>query len=182
MPTHKPTELSRIKLKTWTQQPVPMVSEHSAHLIHVYLLLISMHWHRQAIFESKGEKLSSPAERRIWTQGIRRQIARRLNARWQNDRAIEGQAKKIEPNSPSLWSASIQPTRPHCRLAFAPGSGDIHVFANFDALTQTSDFRIERRQVVFICWMPGSNPGSLEPNLKHTEFSRTNRQSYWGWS
>ena len=32
MPTHKPTELSRIELKTWTQQPVPMMSEHSAHL------------------------------------------------------------------------------------------------------------------------------------------------------
>ena len=28
----KPTELSRIKLKTWTRQPVPMISEHSAHL------------------------------------------------------------------------------------------------------------------------------------------------------
>ena len=32
MPTHKPTELSRIKLKTWTQQLVPMTSEHSTHL------------------------------------------------------------------------------------------------------------------------------------------------------
>ena len=31
MPTHKPTELSRIKLKQ-TQQPVPIMSEHSAHL------------------------------------------------------------------------------------------------------------------------------------------------------
>ena len=31
IPTHKPTEVSRIKLKTWTQQPVPMMSEHSAH-------------------------------------------------------------------------------------------------------------------------------------------------------
>ena len=28
----KPTELSRIKLKTWTRQLVPMISEHSAHL------------------------------------------------------------------------------------------------------------------------------------------------------
>ena len=28
----KLTELSRIKLKTWTRQPVPMISEHSAHL------------------------------------------------------------------------------------------------------------------------------------------------------
>ena len=64
MPTHKPTELSRIKLKTWTQQPVPMMSEHSAHLTSLpfgfrtwlwrytcLLLLISMLWHRQAIFE-----------------------------------------------------------------------------------------------------------------------------------
>ena len=63
MPTHKPTELSRIKLKTRTQQPVPMTSEHSAHLTslpfgfctwlwwYTCLLLISMLWHGQAIFE-----------------------------------------------------------------------------------------------------------------------------------
>ena len=29
IPTHKPTEPSMIKLKTWTQQPVLMMSEHS---------------------------------------------------------------------------------------------------------------------------------------------------------
>ena len=92
------------------------------------LLLISMLWHRQAIFESKGDKLSSSAEGRIRThQGLRHQIASRLNARWQTDWAIEDQANKLELDSPSLWSASIQPTRPHSRLAFAPGSGDIHV-------------------------------------------------------
>ena len=34
------------------------------------LLLISMLWHRQAIFESKGDKLSSSAESRIRTQGV----------------------------------------------------------------------------------------------------------------
>ena len=73
----KPTELSRIKLKTWTRQPVPMISEHSAHLTplkdfrtwlwrYTYLLLlISMLWHRQAIFKSKGDKLCSSAECRI---------------------------------------------------------------------------------------------------------------------
>ena len=39
--------------------------------IHTYLLLlISMLWHRQAIFESKGDKLSSSAESRIRTQGV----------------------------------------------------------------------------------------------------------------
>ena len=37
------------------------------------LLLISMLWHRQAIFESKakGDKLSSSAEGRIRTHGLR---------------------------------------------------------------------------------------------------------------
>ena len=81
------------------------------------LLLISMLWHRQAIFESKGDKLSSSAESRIRThQDLRHQIASRLNARWQTDWAIEDQAKKLELDSPSLWSASIQPTRSHSRF------------------------------------------------------------------
>ena len=67
--------------------------------IHTYihtclLLLISMLWHRQAIFKSKGDKLSSSAECRIRThQGLRHQIASRLNARWQTDWAIEDQTK-----------------------------------------------------------------------------------------
>ena len=143
MPADKPTELSRIKLKTWTRQPVPMISKHSGHLtpppfgirncciltyvrtyvrtyihacIHTcLLLLISMLWHRQAIFESKGDKLSSSAEGRILTQGLRYLFTSRLNACWQTDWAIEDQANKLELDSPSLWSASIQPTRPHCQ-------------------------------------------------------------------
>ena len=45
-----------------------------------------MLWHRQAIFESKGDKLSSSVECRIRThQGLKHQIASRLNARWQTD-------------------------------------------------------------------------------------------------
>ena len=44
-----------------------------------------------------------------------------------NRLSYRGSNLKLELGSPSLWSASIQPTRPHCRLAFAPGSGDIHV-------------------------------------------------------
>ena len=59
-----------------------------------YLFLIVMIWHRQAIFESKGDKLSSSAECRIRTQGLRHQIASRLNAPWEIDWAIEDQAKK----------------------------------------------------------------------------------------
>ena len=91
-------------LKTWTRQPVPIISEHSAHLVplsvdfrtwlwrYTCLLLISMLWHRQAIFKSKGDKLCSSAECKIWTRGPRHQIASRLNARWQTDWAIEDQA------------------------------------------------------------------------------------------
>ena len=62
------------------------------------------------------------------SRGPRHQIASRLNARWQTDWAIKDQAIKLELNSPSLWSASIQPTWPHCQLTFAPGSGDIHIW------------------------------------------------------
>ena len=92
--------------KTWTRQPVPMIIEHSAHLTplsvdfrtwlwrYTYLLLlISVLWHRLVIFKSKGDKLCSSAECRIWTRGPRHQIASRLNARWQTDWAIEDQAK-----------------------------------------------------------------------------------------
>ena len=136
----KPTDLSRIKLKFWTGQPVPMISEHSAQLTplsvdfrtwlwrYTYLLLlILMFWHRQAIFKSKRDKLCSSAESRIWTRDPRHQIACRLNARWQTDWAIEDQARNMNSTCPSLWSASIQPTWPHCQLTFAPGSGDIHI-------------------------------------------------------
>ena len=93
--------------KTWTRQPVPMISEHSAHLTPLsvdfrtwlwrytrLLLLISMLRHRQAIFKSKGDKLCSSAECRIWTRGPRHQIASRLNAPWQTDWASEDQAEK----------------------------------------------------------------------------------------
>ena len=92
--------------KTWTRQPVPMISKHSAHSNSLpvgfrtwllrytcLLLLISMLWHRQAIFESKGDKLSSSAEGKIQTQGLRYLFTSRLNACWQTDWAIEDQAK-----------------------------------------------------------------------------------------
>ena len=75
--------------------------------IHTYIhtclsLLISMLWHRQAIFESKGDKVSSSAECRIRTQGLRHLFASRLNACWQTDWAIEDQAKKT-------WTRQLVP-------------------------------------------------------------------------
>ena len=170
----KPTELSRIKLKTWTRQPVPMISEHSAHywgssktwtrqpvpMISEHsarlvplsvdfrtwlwrytclLLLISIHTYIFVVvnFDALAQASDFRIERRqlvflCWEQdsnpgGLWNPIFSRLNACWQTDWAIEDQAKKLEFDSPSLWSASIQPTWPHCHLAFAPGSDDIHI-------------------------------------------------------
>ena len=54
------------------------------------------------------------------------------------------------------------------------------VAVDFHALPQASDIRIERRQVVFLCWMQDSNPGTLTPNRQETECPLTNWPSYQG--
>ena len=152
--------------------------------IHTYLLLlISMLWHRQAIFKSKGDKLCSSAESRIWTRDPRHQIASRLNARWQTDWAIEDQAKNLNSTARpySYDQRAFSPLDPtvswlsHLALAIY-----IFVVVNFDALAQASDIQIERRQVVFLCWKQNLNPGSQTPNRQQTECSLTNRLSYRG--
>ena len=134
------------------------------------LLLISMPWHRQVLFESKGDKLSSSAECRIRTQGLRHLFASRLNACWQTDWAIEDQAKNLNSTA-----------RPYDQQAFSPldltASWLSHlalaiymsVVVNFDALAQASDIRIEGRQVVFLCWMTDSNPRFQTPIRQQTE-------------
>ena len=194
MLAEKLTELSRIKLKTWTRQPVPMISEHSAHLTplsvdfgtwlwrYTYLLLlISMLWHRQAIFKSKGDKLCSSAECRIWTRVLKHLFASRLNARWQTNWTIEDQAKNLNSTASPYDQRAFSPLDPtvswllHLALAIY-----IFVVANFDALAQTSYIQIERRQVVFLCWMQDLNPGSETPSRQQTECSLTNRLSYRG--
>ena len=182
MPADKRTELSRIKLKTWTQQPVHMISEHSAHLTPLpfgfrtwlwrhtcFLLLISMLWHRQAIFKSKGDKLSSSAECRIWTRGLRHQIASRLNARWQTDWAIEDQAKDLNSTARPYDQRAFSPLDPTASwLSHLALETYMFFVVNFDALAQASDIQIKRRQVVFLCWMQDLNPGSQTPNRQQT--------------
>ena len=166
------------QVKTWTRQPVPMINEHSAHLTplsvdfrtclwrYTYLLLlISMLWHRQAIFKSNGDKLCSSAECGIWTRGPRHQIASRLNARWQTHWAIEDQAKNLNSTARPYDQRAFSPHDPtvswlsHLALAIY-----IFVVVNFDALAQASDIQMERRQVVFLCWMQDLNPGPQTPN------------------
>ena len=182
--------------KTWTRQPVPMISKHSAHLTplpfgirtwlwrYTYLLLlILMLWHRQVIFESKGDKLSSSAEGRIRTVRVSDTY---LPADWMPaDKPTvlsRIKLKKLELDSPSLWSASIQPTWPHCHLAFAPGSGDIHICCCWFWCSGTGKLYSNRKETS--CLPPlkaGFEPrGSQTPIRQQTECLLTNRLSYRG--
>ena len=145
--------------------------------IHTYLLLlISMLWHRQATFESKGDKLSSSAEGRIRTQDLRYLFTSRLNACWQTDWAIEDQAKNLNSTARPYDQQAFSPLDlianwlSHLALAIY-----LFVVVNFDALAQASDIRIERRQVVFLCWRQDSNPRSQIPIHQQTECLLTNR-------
>ena len=145
------------------------------------LLLISMLWHRQAILESREDKLSSSAECRIRTQGLRHLLASRLNACWQTDWAIEDQIKNLNSTA-----------RPYDQQAFSPfdltASWLSHmafviymfVVVNFDALAQANDIRIDMRQIVFLCWMQDSNPRSQTLIRQQTECLLINRLSNRG--
>ena len=82
--------------------------------------------HSTAISQSKGDMLSSSAECRIRTRVFRTES----QAYWMSAEKPTELSRirlKHELNSLSLWSASIQPTWPHCCLAFVSCSCDIHV-------------------------------------------------------
>ena len=157
-------ERRQVVFLCWMQDSNPSGSQHT--YIHTcLLLLISMLWHRQAIFKSKGDKLCSSAECRIWNRGPRHQIASRLNVHWQTDWAIEDQAKNLNSTACPYDQRAFSPLDPtvswlsHLALAIY-----IFVIVNFDALAQASDIQIKRRHVVFLCWMQDLNPGSQTPN------------------
>ena len=133
------------------------------------LLLISMLWRRQAIFESIGDKFSSSAECRI--------------RRWEVS----------DTKSPADWMPTHKPTElsriklnnlnstahPYDEWAFSPleFTADwlshlalaiyLFVVVNCDALAQARYFLTERRQVVFLCWMQDSRLGSVRHTYMH---------------
>ena len=107
-------------------------------------------------------------------------IASRLNAHSQTDWAIEDQAKNLNSTARPYYQQAFNPLDPtavwHSHLALA-----IYMFVvvDFDALAQASDIRIERRQVVFLCWEQDSNPpGSQTPNRQQTECSPFSRRRF----
>ena len=115
---------------TWTPQPVPVMSEHPAHLAslpfgfrtclwwYTCLLLILMLWHRQAIIDTKGDNLSSFAECRVRSWEV---WDTKSPADWMpthKPTELSRIKHKLEPISPSLRLVSMQPTCVYCRLAF----------------------------------------------------------------
>ena len=128
---------------------IDVVWTHVRTYVHTYmfaclLVLILMHWRQENDFESKGDKLSFFAECRIRTKVFWNQISRAWMPSDKRNELSRIKLQKLELSSPFPWSASIQPTCPHWRYGFTRGSDDIRV---------CWWFRIERRQVVSLCWM-----------------------------
>ena len=94
----------------WAFNPLDFTADWLSHWRYTCLLCTympavvnfdAMLWHRQTIFEWKGDKLFSPAECKIDPK----------------DSDTKSSQKKLTLDSPSLWSANIQLTRPYYRLA-----------------------------------------------------------------
>ena len=148
------------------------------------MLSISMLWHRQAIFKSKVDKLSSAAECRIWT----RVFGTESPADWMpTDKPTElSRIKLLNLNSIAhpYHQRAFSPLDPtaiwlsHLALAIY-----MFVVVNVDALAQANDFQIERRQVVFLCWMQDLNQGLWNRSI-HTytyiyTFTYTYTYTWW---
>ena len=87
-------------------------------------------------------------------EGLWNRISSRLNARWQTDWAIEDQAKNLNSTVSMISEHSAHST---------PLPFDIRTWLCLllliSMLAHASDFRIDRRWVVFLCGMQDSNPG-----------------------
>ena len=135
------------------------------------LFLILMLWHRQAIFELKGDKFSSSVECRIRSWEVRHQFASRLNAHSQTDWAIKDQTNNLNSTASPYDEWAFSPLDftadwlSHLALVIY-----MFVVVNFDTLAQTSDFLIERRPIVFICWMQDSKLGSIRHNITYMTY------------
>ena len=197
MPTDKPTELSRIKLKNlnWTARPYdqrafspldPTAVWHSHLALAIYMFVVvnfdALAQASDIRIEKKKSCLpllragfepirvsdtKSPAD---WMPTDKPTELSRIKLKNLNSTARPYDQRAFSPLDPTaVW---------HSHLALA-----IYMFVvvNFDALAQASDIRIERRQVVFLCWEQDSNPsGSQTPNRQQTECPLTNRLSYRG--
>ena len=142
------------------------------------LLLISMLWHRQAVFKSQGDKLCSSARSRILTRDPRHQIASRLNARWQTDWSIEDQAKILNWTARPYDQRAFSPLDPTVSwLSHLPLAIYISVVVNFDALAQEVIFKSKREK---LCSSAECRIWSRDP--RHQIASRLNARWQTDWA
>ena len=153
MPADKPTELSRIKLKkTWTRQqqafsPLDLTASWLSNLaLAIYMFVV-------VNFDTLAQATYIHAWCCwFWCSGTGRRYSNRKGTSclpllhagfepWRSETPNRQQTEcsltnrlsyrrsslKLELDSLSLWWANIRPTWLHCRLAFAPGSVNIHV-------------------------------------------------------
>ena len=138
-------------------------------------LLMSMLWHRQAIFEWKRDTLSSFAVCRIWTESV---SGNESPAGWMPfDKPTEQSSIKLKTWNwqpvPMISEHSAYSTP--LPLAFAPGFGDTHVCCCLCRCSGTGKRFSNRLET---SCLPLLNVGfeligSLEPNLQQIEFPLT---------
>ena len=147
-----------------------MISEHSTHLTPtpgwlLHLVLVFVIVSSDVPAQASDFRIDWRAvDFLCWMQDVNQslwnRIPSRLNAYWKNDWDIENQAKSLNSTACPYhqWSFSaLDPTTgllSHQVLAIY-----MPVAVNSDALAQASDFRIERRQIVLLCWIQNSNHG-----------------------
>ena len=197
MPADKiSTALSRIKQKTWTRQPVSMITDHSAHSTPLpvgfrtwlwryrcFLLLMSMLWHRQAIYSNRKKTSCLPLLNAVFEPRVSdtKSPADWMPADKKERLRYPGSIKKLNSTARLYDQRAFNPHDPNAswlpHLALA-----IYTFLviNCNALARASSIRIERRQVVSLYWMQDSNAVSQTPNHQQTEWLLTNRFSYRG--
>ena len=193
MPADKRTELSKIKLKNlnstarpYDQQtfspPDPTAIWHSHLALAIYMFVV-------VNFDALAQASDIRIERRqvvylCWMQDSnpRSQTPTRQQSECllTNRLSFRGSNKNLNSTARPYDQQAFSPPDPtaiwHSHLALAIY---LLVVVNFDALAQASDFRIERRQVVFLCWRQGSNPeGRRHLFSQQTECLLTNRLSY----
>ena len=142
-----------------------------------------MLWHRQAIFESKGDKLSSSAESKIRTERVSETYS---PADWisadKPTELLRIKLKNLNSTASPYDQQAFSPPDPtaiwHSHLALA-----IYIFVdvNFDALAQASGFsNLKETSCLPLLKAGFESRGSQTPFRQQTECLLTKRLSYLG--
>ena len=190
------TDNTFVRIKNWCHHKIWCRIKLTQQYISEYILYIYIHTYIHTYifvvvnFDALAQASDIQIERRqvvflCWIQdlnpGSQTPNRQQTECSLTNRLSYRGSSKNLNSTARPYDQRAFSPLDPtvswlsHLDLAIY-----IFVVVNFDALAQASDIQIERRQVVFLCWMPDLNPGRQTPNRQQTECSLTNRLSYRG--